>query len=866
VETRVLARIVALAAVSAWLAPASLSAQSPCGAATLAKTLDAGVVGPRLRTPGGPPIVGESFAMRVDAGAPGATGQLVLGLSRIQVFVPKYSVTLFAGPPYLHESFVLDGAGVSPSLTSIPALDPALCGASAVAQAVVFDASAPRGLAFSNGLRLQIGVANTRPFPGLAVEFPWNPDLMSYGDMDEDGILDLVASDCGLGRIGVALGRGDGSFDLASSEILSVGCVKSVIADFDLDGHPDCALTYDFFAGSVRVIEGLGNGALGAQTTLASGLDPMGIVSADFDQDGNPDLATANEGSDDVSIHRGRGDLTFEGPVFFEAGQDPEGLVGARLDADGAPDLAVYGEQEVRVLIGNGDGSFGTPQVYAMPGAPRGIAADDVDQDAIVDLVVGVISSSSASRIVTLLGLGDGTFAPGPELVLADGIGSEPFLADLDADGILDASFLSADVTFVSSVWRFDVALGRGDGSFDDPALYELNGTLLSPRLADFDADGRFDLVGARLSTRRAVLYRGLEEGTFPRMSLVDALDQPLALTSADFDGDGASDLAIPNRLSTLVSIHRGDATGGFTMTGSFSGGDAMREIAAADLDDDGDQDLAVPNATRVSILLGDGNAGFAPRTSYPLGTDTITITVGDLDGNGLPDLALASAANDEVAILLGVGAGVFGAPTHVHTSSRPFEVELADVDADGDLDLATANASPGTAAIHLGRGNGTFELPAYYPAGPGAASLAAADLDADGKLDLALADPGLDQVALLFGLGAGAFEAPSFLAAGNYPVSLRAADLDADGALDLIAVNRDTGTSSGGALAVLSGNGDRTFEPLQQFSVQNDAIDLTLADFDLDGLLDAATVELGGSPFSTSPGTAFVLLNAIGE
>ncbi len=849
---------------AALCATAPAWAQSPCATETTAKHLDAGLPGPRLRTPDGPPVPGRPFSLRVDAGPPGAVGVLLVGLSETSVFLPKYGVTLFPGLPHLVQTFALNELGASPKLQAILALDPALCGVAGAAQAGVLDPGAPQGLAFTNGLRLHVGSVVSRPLPGLGVQFPAGPDTLSRGDMDGDGLLDLVGANSDLGRLGVVLGRGDGSFEPVHSQVIGIGCVASVIADFDVDGNLDFALTNDAFASPLFVFLGNGDGSLDPARTFPSGQEPNGIVAADFDDDGDPDLAVANLDSEDVSIYRSRGNGSFSGPVFFPAGGAPRGLVTADFDGDGASDLALRNAPDVAILLGHGDATFAAPLSIPLGFTSRGVAAGDLDGDSLVDLAVSGVTSLTAARVASWLGNGDGTFAAGPVLLVPGGIG-EPLLGDLDADGILDLSFFGPD-------HQFEVALGRGDGSFADPALYQLVRALDSPQLADFDGDGLLDLVGAQGGTRFAAFYRGQAGASFPRVSRITGQEFPLDVTSADFDGDGAPDLAIPNRYSTRVTIHLGDGAGGFTAAGEHQAGDGIRAIQAVDLEGDGDQDLVVPNGFGVAVLLGDGEGDFAPQTSFPVGGNLQSVAVGDLDGDGLPDLALTRYDDDDLALLRGLGAGGFGPASFVASGDGPVEVEIGDLDQDGFLDLATANYNGGRVAVHLGLGGGSFADPTFFSVGVGPTSLDAGDLDQDGIPDLAVAkaDESASQVAVLLGQGGGSFAPPLLLASGDSPGSLRVADLDGDGSLDLVAVNGKTLYSeSGGTLALHLGRGDGTFEPLQQFVAQTfsgGVSSVALDVFDLDGALDAAVVEPGSIAGSLFRGNVLVLLNPIGE
>lgn len=834
--------------------------QSACGSETLARTLEArapGVAGPRLRTPAGPPIVGRAFSLRVDAGPPGAPGVLVVGLSELSFFVPKYAATLFPGPPSLAvQAFTLDGHGVSPALQAMTGLDPSLCGLAAFAQAGLLDPSAMGGVALTNGLRLRIGVVTSPPAPGLAVELPAPPRTMSSGDMDGDGILDLVVADDLEGELGVALGQGDGSFVLVESEPFGQEtCYTSELSDLDLDGDLDVVVMtrFSLYEGRFYVFLGNGDGTVAAPVRHSASSELRDLVVADFDGDGAPDLAVTHRFPDLISIYEGLGDGSFQGPTSFSSGADPEDVVSADFDGDGDADLAVETFRSVSIHLGNGDGSFAAPIGYPQ-GLIWGLAPGDLDGDSILDLAV-VTGAPPTFQLMTLIGLGDGTFTPGPELILpgAKKFVGGPRLRDLDGDGILDAAFSGG------AGHGMNVALGQGDGSFAAPTAYPtINGKQL---VEDFDGDGLFDLVIGHTGAPFAAFYRGQPGASFPKITRID--DQTLTpdIASADFDGDGAPDLAIPNRDSQLVTIQLGDGAGGFTQVGQHVAGDSIQAIRAADLDGDGDQDLALPNAVGVAILLGDGAGGFAHQTSYPIAGQMVSVDLGDLDEDGRVDLVIARASGD-LAFLEGTGGGSFAPARFIATLGNARSVRVLDLDSDGALDLVVANGFLGDVVVHYGFGNGTFTDPISYPAGPQANSLDAGDLDGDGILDLAVTLSSADQVAVLLGLGGRGFAAPASFAGGDRPESLRLADLDEDDHLDLVTINVRPASAfaGGGTVAVHIGHGDGTFEPLQRFAVQDRAISLEVSDFDLDGVLDIAVVE-----FDSVPAQVLVLLNPIG-
>ena len=99
----------------------------------------------------------------------------------------------------------------------------------------------------------------------------------------------------------------------------------------------------------------------------------------------------------------------------------------------------------VSVLLGNGDGTFAQPLVFAASGqnfTPQSMAVGDVNGDGRLDLVIKSVSvlDSDAFQVGVLLGQGDGTFqAPILGAAQPDGSG-DLALGDFNNDGRMDAA------------------------------------------------------------------------------------------------------------------------------------------------------------------------------------------------------------------------------------------------------------------------------------------------------------------------------------------------------------------------------------------------------------------------------------------
>lgn len=193
------------------------------------------------------------------------------------------------------------------------------------------------------------------------------------GDFNGDGRLDVVMSSSVQGGLGMWLNDGTGRFTLASRdsgvitrwEFLGVG-------DFNGDAKLDLLLndrTRSIEQYRLVVVPGDGTGQLGAplRSTPFPGVYNSKAWVADLNGDGLSDVVTQ--------------------------GRFPDEL------------------QEVRVSLGNGDGTFQAPMSFFGPGggASTAISAADFNHDGTVDLLAG--SSLLRQRVVPR---GAGGTAPGP--------------------------------------------------------------------------------------------------------------------------------------------------------------------------------------------------------------------------------------------------------------------------------------------------------------------------------------------------------------------------------------------------------------------------------------------------------------------
>lgn len=286
------------------------------------------------------------------------------------------------------------------------------------------------------------------------------------------------------------------------------------------------------------------------------------------------------------------------------------------------------------------------------------------------------------------------------------------------------------------------------------------------------------------------------------------------AIGVADLNGDGYLDYVIlESQVSGVYTYVYQPTLGCYQQIASYPTGFSPSAIAVADFNSDGFPDLAIANAGSnvVTILLGQGDGTFT-SSSMPVGIPSTGLVSADLNGDGIPDLAVANGYGGGAAIFLGKGDGTFAAAP-ILSGLSAWSLAAGDFNGDGKIDLAIT--ASGGIAVFIGNGDGTFNAPSTVPVLGSASSVSrviAGDFNGDGKVDLALSNgtnvvPSSGQVTVFIGNGDGTFTAANPSTIPNAPVQIAVADFNLDGNLDFAALDM------AGAVTVLTGKGDGTFD-----------------------------------------------------
>jgi trimeric autotransporter adhesin len=325
----------------------------------------------------------------------------------------------------------------------------------------------------------------------------------------------------------------------------------------------------------------------------------------------------------------------------------------ADFNGDGIPDLVILGNDTISVLLGNGDGTF-TSAPSPSNDLPGAIAVGDFNGDGIPDLAVAPILDEGNSEV--LLGKGDGTFT------IANGsfgiaTSNSIAAADFNEDGKLDLVETCASLDDQPCNLLI-IQSGNGDGTFmQSPAVLiplAFSGSQ-SMAVGDFNGDGQPDLAVTNSGANGVNVFLN-SEGSLTALAAMPATgESPTSIAAADFNGDGKLDLAVANSGSNNVTILLGNGDGTFTAAASPATGMAPNSIAVADFNGDGVPDLAVANAGNsiVTILLGNGDGTFAAAASPAADTGSTSVTVADFNGDGREDLVVANSRDSSATALL---------------------------------------------------------------------------------------------------------------------------------------------------------------------------------------------------------------------
>jgi hypothetical protein len=244
-----------------------------------------------------------------------------------------------------------------------------------------------------------------------------------------------------------------------------------------------------------------------------------------------------------------------------------------------------------------------------------------------------------------LLGNGDGTFAAPTKYTVTTAAGTSASVAaaDFNADGKLDL------VTNLTS--GFAVFFGNGNGTFGAQNNRTGGSSHHSLVVGDFNGDGKVDVATASTTAASVFVTWGNGNGTFNATTLTVSVGtstaRPKSLTAADFNADGRVDLAAAVSVDNAVKVLLGQTNSTFTTASyTIAGAGEMKFVGAAYLDGNATRELLVIRGQSVVLMTGAANGTFTVGTSFNLGVDTSYVVAGHMDRDPLWRLDLIASSD----------------------------------------------------------------------------------------------------------------------------------------------------------------------------------------------------------------------------
>jgi hypothetical protein len=533
--------------------------------------------------------------------------------------------------------------------------------------------------------QLNVFIATTSGYSnGVALGTPDGTYFSCFntaGDLSTvNGPPDLVSANCRKNNITIFVNNGSGTF--ASGQYYSVlgGPIGASIGDVNGDGVND-VVTVEGQSGDIASLLGNGDGTVQNETGgfVTGGSPQVPAVLADLNGSGN---LSAFVPDDEYSYAylTGNGDGTFASAINFYA-KGGNGLPKAYaiasgdFNGDGIPDFVIGNSNSgvnagITVFLSNANGTLqrGVNYFGSATANLEYVAVGDFNNNGTLDIAA---TDSVNGGIQIFTGNGDGTFNLGSTFA-SDSVQASTLgivATDLNGDGLPDIAVVNSTSATTADVGVLLNTSTKGSFSFAKPVNYPLSnvGTLISAGTLKGGLTLVVPLYGTASNPGSALAtFLDNGNGTFQAESDVDLMNDgiiyynPFDVAIGDVNGDGIPDLTV-----TIDDVSNLNDQGLAVLLGNSNGTFQAPTALATTLQD--------------------------PSTASPY---PAYVQIGDINGDGIPDLVASNSNFGTVSVLFGAGGGAFDSPVEYPAGKLTYGLALADITGDGTIAVAATGNS----------------------------------------------------------------------------------------------------------------------------------------------------------------------------
>lgn len=344
------------------------------------------------------------------------------------------------------------------------------------------------------------------------------------GDVNNDGIDDLVVTNNAAGNLSIFNGTGNGTLSSATTVSTLANVFDVKLADFNGDGWRDIVTSYNNTAGKLSVFLNDGSGGF-ASSTDYTGLPGGGIRLCSVEvglvnADAYPDVVVMCQANALIYLftNNGSGTLTLGTHALSYTPSANTAFALVDVNGDGRPEVVSSSNANCNIYVSPNTGSaFGTSSSYTISACGGSgttgyaITSGDVNKDGYGDVIFGRIGGSTApggnNPYMSVFYGNSSNGISGEANYIANngsqGIYADVVSADFTGDGYLDIALTA----YVGGGTTVNYYVNNGDGTF--ATKVDITSGTLPAGIAtiDLNVDGRPDLAVNSLTSAKISLF-----------------------------------------------------------------------------------------------------------------------------------------------------------------------------------------------------------------------------------------------------------------------------------------------------------------------------------------------------------------------